>query len=229
MTGSPIPADHERFALDDGAYVLDALAPAERFAFEEHLSRCGLCRRSVEELAGLSELLGQADEAGLRTEPPPTTLLPRLLAEAGRQRSRRSWRTAAIGFAVACALALLVTGGVRWYDAAHAPRALALHAVGPQAGDVHATVRLLGSAQDPRIQLDCGYHSAGSAYPNATIAPAYSMVVYNRSGLTRNLGSWTPQPGEDVQITRQSPWPKQALARIEITDAQGQVLLQLSL
>ena len=55
------------------------------------------------------------------------------------------------------------------------------------------------------------------------------MLVYNRLGVQRNLGSWTPQPGEDVEITRNSPWPKRALSKIEIADGRGVVLLSLTL
>ncbi|AGW41602.1 oligopeptidase B [Leifsonia xyli subsp. cynodontis DSM 46306] len=43
----------------DAAYVLGALAPAERRAFEEHLSRCLPCAAAVAELAGMPGLLAR--------------------------------------------------------------------------------------------------------------------------------------------------------------------------
>jgi hypothetical protein len=43
--------DHERWAAEVGAYLLDALSEEERGAFEEHLASCAQCRRDVEELA----------------------------------------------------------------------------------------------------------------------------------------------------------------------------------
>ena len=63
--------DHE----DAGAYVLDALEPRDRKAFEVHLRDCLICRRDVrdfrETLSGLKELVGQ---------PPPPTVRASLLA-----------------------------------------------------------------------------------------------------------------------------------------------------
>ncbi len=51
------------FAVDDGAYVLGALAPAERAAFERHLGGCAPCRESVASLAVLPGLLRRLDSA----------------------------------------------------------------------------------------------------------------------------------------------------------------------
>jgi anti-sigma factor RsiW len=46
-----------------GVYVLGALAPAERDAFERHLGECASCREEVAELAVLPGLLGRLDLA----------------------------------------------------------------------------------------------------------------------------------------------------------------------
>ncbi|MEF3120568.1 anti-sigma factor [Kocuria flava] len=56
---------------DDAAlYAVDALEPAERAAFEQHLARCAACRREVAELAevgaGLAAALAQEPPAELR-------------------------------------------------------------------------------------------------------------------------------------------------------------------
>ncbi|MGW6972902.1 anti-sigma factor [Streptomyces sp. NPDC054952] len=50
-----------------GAYVTDALPPAERAAFEAHLETCEACLREVAELAATAALLGRA----VAVEPPP--------------------------------------------------------------------------------------------------------------------------------------------------------------
>jgi anti-sigma factor RsiW len=47
--------------LEVGAYVLGALVPAERDAFEKHLGECAICREEVAELAVLPGLLGRLD------------------------------------------------------------------------------------------------------------------------------------------------------------------------
>jgi anti-sigma factor RsiW len=60
---------------DSGAYVLDAMGPQERRAFEAHLRECAVCQRNVREfretLSGMKELVGQ---------PPPPTLRDTILA-----------------------------------------------------------------------------------------------------------------------------------------------------
>ncbi|HEU4348442.1 MAG TPA: zf-HC2 domain-containing protein [Actinoplanes sp.] len=52
--------EHEH---DDGAYVLGALTPAERAAYERHLTTCSFCREAVAEVAVLPGLLGRLDAA----------------------------------------------------------------------------------------------------------------------------------------------------------------------
>ncbi len=224
-------AEHERFAYDDAAYLLGALEPADRAAYEQHLASCPLCQQSVAELGGLPAVLAQVDPDaldGLDADPVPQSLLPRLLAEVGRHRHRRTLRIATTGFLAACLLAALAFGGVQVWSDSHRPHTLVMQPVSPDAAEVHATVRLLGGNTDTRIQLDCGYQgSLADRYPQ--YEPAYRMVVYNRAGAMRDLGSWTPQPGEDVELVRNSPWKRQALSRIEISTETGEVLLQLSL
>ena len=69
------------FAYDDGAYVLGALAPAERAAYERHLAGCASCREAVAEIAVLPGLLGRLDPAGLEQflPPPAPPRVPALL------------------------------------------------------------------------------------------------------------------------------------------------------
>ena len=64
-----------------GAYVLDALGPADRSRFERHLARCEQC---AQEIPGLAEVTARLAGAAV-TEPPPG-LTQRALAAAGRTR-----------------------------------------------------------------------------------------------------------------------------------------------
>lgn len=50
--------EHEH---DDGAYVLGALSPAERTAYERHLSTCSFCREAVRDISQLPDLLSRLD------------------------------------------------------------------------------------------------------------------------------------------------------------------------
>ena len=223
-------AEHARFAYDDAAYVLGALDPEDRRAYEQHLASCPICHESVSELAGLPAVLERVDPASLDTldtDPVPESLLPRLLAEVGPHRRRRTLRIAAAGFLAACLLAALAFGGISIWTDSHHPQVLVMQPVSPDAAGVHATVRLLGDNTATRIRLDCGYLGNPSGEP--AYEPSYRMLVFNRAGARVDLGSWTPQAGEDVQIVRDSPWRRQALSRIEITDTSGEVLLRLSL
>jgi len=232
--------EHERFAYDDAAYLLGALEPAEHAAFERHLATCPACQQSIAELGGAAGALALADFEALDdyhdrggAEPAPATLLPRLLAEAGRERTRRGWRAATGGFLAACLLLALAFGGQQVWSHAHRTQPLALQPVATTAG-LQATVRLTGDAAHPRIRLDCGYTRAdGISYPGqpaySTSSPPYRMVVYNRAGASEDLGSWSPQLGETVELVRNSPWQRPALARVTIVDAQGTVLLARSL
>jgi hypothetical protein len=111
----------------DGAYVLGALAPAERREYERHLAACAACRAAVGEIAGMPGVLGTVapqeraallapgaghdggpaghdDGAGLAVVP-----LAGVAAAARRSRARRRSLLAA---AAAALVAGGVTGGV---------------------------------------------------------------------------------------------------------------------
>lgn len=94
------------------AYALDALDPAERDAYEEHLARCAECREAVAAFQDVAADLAHEADA----PPPPPSLRERILAEARTDGSnvvafpRRRWlapvaATAAVAAGVA-ALAL---------------------------------------------------------------------------------------------------------------------------
>ncbi|MBT2450606.1 anti-sigma factor [Streptomyces sp. ISL-43] len=98
---------------DTGAYVLDALAPAERTAFEAHLESCPECAREVRDFAATAALLGRA----VAVEPPPElreAVLRRVRAEPrpepmARIPARRPWPRWALAACLAAAAGL---GGV---------------------------------------------------------------------------------------------------------------------
>jgi Putative zinc-finger len=222
-----LAAEHAELGLDDAAYLLGGLDEAGQARFERHLLSCPDCQDSVAGLSGLPRLMGMVSAKDLDDPPPqPSSLLPGLLSEVAAERRRRSRWSAAAGFAAACVLLLLIGVGVRGWSESRSPRPLAMSAVGPNTSGVHATVTLAGSASQPRIELDCGYLAGSSSY---TDEPSYRMVVFNKLGQQRDLGSWTPQAGEDVRLWRDSPWPRQNLTRIEISDEHGVTVLELTL
>ena len=91
------PADGDRYATWDAAYVLGALSSSERREFEAHLQHCERCSAAVAELGGMPALLGLLDAEDVRgledaqTDPPP--LRPEVLQtvlDRVRWRRRRS-------------------------------------------------------------------------------------------------------------------------------------------
>jgi anti-sigma-K factor RskA len=75
--------DHARWDDFAGAYVLGAMAVAEREAFEEHLTTCAACREEVEELMPAAEALPMASPLMV----PPPALKDRIMAEVEREAS----------------------------------------------------------------------------------------------------------------------------------------------
>lgn len=124
---------HEAHTLT-GAYVLDALEPAERAAFEEHLEVCAACRQEVAELLEVTAVLGgsvavsppetlkaavDARVAITRQQPPkvtPITAATSRIRKHGRQ-NRATWA----GWIAAAALAGVVAGQAV-YDASQQHR-----------------------------------------------------------------------------------------------------------
>lgn len=223
-----IEAEHARFEFDDAAYLLGALDAERRQAFERHLTRCPICSDRIAEFAALPQVLSRADFSAWFPEPPPDTLLPRLLRQVTVSRRRRAWRIGSLVAAAACLLALLATAGVLGWQHTQRPQTLVMQPVGPNAAGVHATVQLTGSGSGTRVKLVCGYSDGSGHYPPRPYT-TYRMVIFNRGGEMVDLGSWAPQPDEDVQITRTSPWPRQSISRIEVSDGQGRPVLRLRL
>ncbi|MFG1776700.1 anti-sigma factor family protein [Micromonospora sp. NPDC049051] len=221
------------FAHDDGAYVLGALAPAERVAYERHLAGCAACRRAVAEIAALPGLLGRLDPAALEhlLPPPENPRVPELLA-AARERRRRersaTRRRYALTALVAAALALVVGVGA----AALLPREAAdpslpvevrMVAMQPVAGTVpvHAEIALRGTEWGTEVRMRCGY-DAKTGYAKAY---AFRLVAHGPGGATEQVASWLAAPGDDVRITGATRFTDAELVRLELLRADGTPVL----
>ena len=63
--------EHEH---DDGAYVLGALSPAERVAYERHLATCSFCREAIADIAAEANALVRAGGSAVLAEGVETVL-----------------------------------------------------------------------------------------------------------------------------------------------------------
>ena len=85
-TSGPDGSADREICHDDAAYVLGALSPVDRRAYEEHLRECSACQASVRSLAGLPGLLALTSADALTG---PAHAVPRSGAVFGqRYRSR---------------------------------------------------------------------------------------------------------------------------------------------
>ncbi|MCM0678612.1 zf-HC2 domain-containing protein [Micromonospora phytophila] len=219
------------FAHDDGAYVLGALAPAERAAYERHLAGCEACRQAVAEIAVLPGLLGRLDPNGLEQflPPPENPRVPELLTAARERRRRERFATRrryALTTLAAAALALVVGFG----SAALLPREAA-----PPGGDarmvamesvagtvpVHAEISLRGTDWGTEITMRCGY-DAKAGYAKAH---AFRLVARGPDGATEQIGSWLAAPGDDLRISGATRFTDAELVRLELLRADGTPVL----
>ncbi|MFB9236995.1 anti-sigma factor family protein [Plantactinospora siamensis] len=222
------------FAYEDGAYVLGALAPAERAAYERHLAGCATCREAVAEIAVLPGLLGRLDPAGLESiagPPPPASRLPNLIvaarSERRRGRSRARLRYAGALLAAAC-LAVLVGFGVarlpgvpdRPGPTAPAAQLAAMHPV-HGAGPVTAEVGVTSTGWGTKVTMHCRYPATGD-YPEMR---TFRLVAFGADGAREQLGSWLAAPGDDVNLVGATRLSGPALTRIELQRQDGTPLL----
>jgi anti-sigma factor RsiW len=205
------------FAHHDAAYVLGALGPADRRAFEEHLAGCDACTRAVADLAGLPALLSQVDEpvyAGPETSPPlPETLLPRLL-EAVRRRRRRMRVLTAVG-AAAAVVVVAVVSAVLLLGGSPSEPAPAQAMTQVHQDRLTAAVSLEDVAWGTRMRLTCTYR--GDGWGEAP--PSYALVVRTRDGATEQVATWRGVPDKETRLQAATSAAPADIASVEIVVA----------
>ncbi len=227
---------------DDGAYVLGALSPTERLAFERHLTDCEECTRAVRQLAGLPGLLGRVDlsvvEHPLVDVPLPETLLPALSREVRRTRRRRGFVTAAVT-AAAVVLAVGVPVAVsRLTDEDGSPQAVPGSTTSPSVpaplvmspvGDVplRASLSLDPVTWGTRLGLICTYDSGwvDRALPED---PVYVLFVRTRDGRSEQVGTWRSSDGITMRLSAGTAASRADIATVEVRTTNGRVLLKLT-
>jgi hypothetical protein len=226
--------------VESGVYVLGALSPAQRQAYERHLSTCAECRAEVGDLAILPGLMGRLDEASVGADEEihaPATVLPTVIGKVRRR--RRNYRFAAIAGAVAAACVALVVGltmpthtartvaGTGVKPSASAP-AVALHPMTalstPSA--VSASIGLQDIAGGTRVVGTCTYKGPIDNYPELA---KFVLYIVPKHGTPERIGSWSVEPGDSLPIEGQTWWPSSKIASVQLVGPDGKVELEYSL
>jgi anti-sigma factor RsiW len=229
------------FEHHDGAYVLGALSPVERRAFEEHLGTCADCARAVREVAGLPGLLARVDPGVLEhppgSEPVPDTLLPRLVLEVRRARRRRAVLTAGIAAAallVAGVVPVLLVGDRPDPSLQAAPPAASRTSNAPgqamvplDGAPLQATLALEQVPWGTRLDLACTYAPRPDQYhlPKVT---TYVLVVRTRDGRTEQVGTWRSLKGRTMRLMAATSARRADIASVEVRTTDGKRVLTLT-
>jgi putative zinc finger protein len=224
--------EHEH---DDGAYVLGALSPAERAAYERHLATCSFCREAVAEIAVLPGLLGRLDPADFAKlldptlSAPPPNRTPRLVsaAQTTRRRERKKIRVRVLSTAMAAAVVALVVGiGVVFMMGADTPApgretpTVAMTAVDSSV-PVTAHLNLIGANGGTKVNLICFYNKNSPDLKPYTIR----LMAYGADDEREQLGSWVAAPGKEFDMSGVTHFTAGNLSRLELVRNDGKALL----
>ena len=216
-------ASFDPFRQHDAAYVLGSLSPEDRSAFEDHLTDCTHCARSVQELAGMPGLLAHVDVDALTAPAPPQlpdTLLPRLLAEVRRTRRRRT----SIGVAVAAAAAAVVAGVTVAVPQIMDPpsrNGQAMTAVA--ASPLRARLTMDNVAWGTKLTLTCTYDAPVYGY-----VPSYALLVHTKSGRTEQVATWRAVPDKTTVLNAATDARSSDITSVEVRTISGQPVLRLA-
>ena len=226
----------DEFSHYDAAYVLGALSPADRSAFEDHLTVCVACASSVSDLAGLPGLMSKVslDQLTQEAEPLPETLLPSLARTVRRERQKRPLAVGAAAAAAACVLTVGAVGITKAESPVRAPVTsspssssgtanMVMTAVVPS--PVTASARLVDMAWGTAIDLTCNYRTNGSWPAGGT---PYAMVVIDRNGAVQQVATWNALPNRELTVTGASSRTRHDIQAVEIRTLSGQTILRLS-
>jgi anti-sigma-K factor RskA len=213
---------HDQLAEQAPAYVLGALTPAERRAFEAHLAGCAVCAAEVRSLTPVAAALAHAAPEASPAAPVRARLLNAVSAPPSRS---MSWLAVAASMALAVALggyAAQLRGRVSGLESRLRDATLRAEAGERQMADVRRTASDAQSSLAVLIAPDLArIDLAGqAAAPNATARAFWSRsrgLVFTASNLP------PPPPGRAYQLWVLTRQPAPISAGMLTPDASGRV------
>ncbi|GAA3055559.1 anti-sigma factor family protein [Actinokineospora globicatena] len=227
-----------------GAYLLGALDPIERSAFESHAARCDDCRAELVRLAPLPGLLHRISAADFEDTPevpadlrgaeeiawyeedpvaelPPVAVLPDVARVPDIDAPRRGRRLALMGAAAAMVVALSV-GGVLVYESLRAedrpgPVMVSWSATDPASG-VRADVDLTDRAWGTEVKIRL--HDVPPGKP-------CKLLVRGRDGYREVAGWWATSYGQGESIPGSTSIDLTRISRIQVLTDDDVVLVDV--
>ena len=208
----------------DAAYVLGALSPADRQAYERHLRDCQNCQDSVQRLAGLPGLLALTSAKAISDEDPPmpAALLPRLISRVEADRRTRRWVVGGLLAASLAAVAALVSVLI-FSSATPATPTVAVESqpmtqVIPS--PMTASVELVSKQWGTAITVVCQY----TEYIDPSVA--YDLTVVDVDGQPAPAGTWRAVAGATMRVPMATSVPEDRIATLEVRLPDGRTILQ---
>jgi len=226
--------DHTRFAQWDAAYVVGALAPADRREFEEHLADCAECRRAVAELmpaVGLLSRLTAAEaeriDSDIDVDPGDDESRPVEILSLARERSRRRRRTRIIALVAAVVLIIAAVAVPVTMSSFLRPAAESFALQSVVEVPLEASVRLTSVDWGTRIELDCRYPDAPGSDPDASWT--YALAVVDAAGEASTVSTWRAGPGSSARLSAGTALDVDDIRGVEIRSMSGAVLMSYDL
>jgi anti-sigma factor RsiW len=219
------------FRYDAASYVLGALPPDQRHAFEEHRAGCASCDAAVRDFAGLPGLLARLPEqdldAALGQAMPAPSLLPSLTAQVRRQRRGARWRAAIAGLVaaslVAVGTAVVVQAVTDRQSTTQQAAELAFRPVADTS--LKATASLQAKPWGTEVTVRCWHYAE---LGTGATAPTFWLVARDKDGKQRDLGDWQVPSQPEIRMQMSTGLHRDQLAGLDIVES-GRVILTLQL